>query len=62
MLKRNFLSEDIATLASGFHLMPVCHSSDVVAATYEWALSNKKIQVELIERYFNYIREKNATT
>lgn len=64
ILKRNFLAEDVNTLTKGFYAMPIIHASDIVASVYEWALSDEKIQRELIDRYFEHLRENrlNATT
>ena len=57
-LKRNFLCEDILELAGGFYQMPLLHGSDVIASVYRWALSDKNIQRELIEKYFKYLKKK----
>lgn len=58
MLRTNFLADDIHTLATGFYRMELQHSHEIVSATYEWALSNPKIQRELISRYQAQLKDR----
>jgi hypothetical protein len=55
-LRLNFLAEDVNILTEGFHSMPILHCSNVVASAYSWALKDKKVQKELIERYFKSLK------
>ena len=57
-LREKFLASDVNQLAIGFHKMPVMHVPEVVASVYEWALTTPEIQRELIDRYFEYIKQK----
>lgn len=57
-LREKFFAEDVSELAIGFHTMPLCHVPEVIASVYQWALSDEKIQRELIERYFEHIKNK----
>lgn len=52
-MKEKFLAADLIDLAGGIHKMPMCHAPGVVASVYEWALSDKKIQMELISRFLD---------
>lgn len=61
MLKMLFWSEGVHDLANGFHQMALHHAPEVVASVYEWALSDTEIQKELIDRYFEYVKQKNRT-
>jgi len=56
MLRILFFAEDVHRIASGFNQMELLHSHEVVASVYEWALSDPKIQKELIDRWFDHIR------
>lgn len=56
MLRYHFFAEDIHSLATGFHMMELLHSHEVVASVYEWALSSPEIQRELIHRYQNQLK------
>lgn len=58
MLRNHFLAEDIHSLATGFHMMELLQSHEVVASVYEWALSSPEIQRELIDRYFLHLKTK----
>ena len=57
ILKESFLCDDIRCLAEGFHLMDLCHSSNVVASVISWAISDNDVQKELIERYFQSLKK-----
>lgn len=53
-----FFSFDIQTLAGGFNSFEVaCYDSHVLSDVYAWALSDRDIQIELAERYFNHLKE-----
>ena len=57
MIRRNFLADDIHTLAAGFHQLKLLHIPGVVAGAYELALSDETIQRDLIDRYFKMLEE-----
>lgn len=57
-MKEKFFYSDLIGLAGGIHKMPMCHAPDVIASVYEWALSDRKIQIELIRRFLNLTRKK----
>jgi len=50
-VREKFLSNEINDLALAIHDMPILALSDVVMSAYCWAIENKEIQKELIERY-----------
>ena len=61
-LREKFLAEDVSNLAIGFHVMPLLHLPEVVASVYQWALTDEGIQKELIEKYFEHLKQKENTT
>ena len=60
-LREKFFAEEVSELAIGFHTMPLCHVSEIIASVYQWAISDEKIQRELIERYFEHIKNKKES-
>ena len=42
-LREKFFAEGVSELAIGFHEMPLCHSPEVIASVYQWALLDEKI-------------------
>jgi len=58
-IRLHFLNSDIHSLADGLFKMKLCHLHEVVASVFEWVFTDKNIQIELIERYFEYLLNKN---
>ena len=50
---------EVTSLADGLFKMKLCHLHEVVASVFEWVFTDKNIQIELIERYFEYLLNKN---
>lgn len=58
-LREKFLAEDVSEIGIGFHTMPMLHTPEVIASVYQLALTDENIQRELIDRYFEHLKEKN---
>lgn len=58
-LREKFLAEEVSEIGIGFHMMPMLHLPEVMASVYQWALTDESIQRELIDRYFENIKEKS---
>ena len=61
-LREKFLAEEVSEIGVAFHTMPMLHLPEVVASVYQWALTDENIQRELIDRYFELLKEKNKKT
>ena len=62
MLRALFLVDGLYSIAIGFSNMKLCHTQEVVASMLNWVLSNKKIQSELIERFFENLKNVKSST
>lgn len=56
--RKKFFSGDLAKFAYAISNMPILHVEDVIVSVYCWALKDEKTQSELIEKYFNHLKEK----
>lgn len=59
-IREKFFASDVKELAIGFHKMPLLHAPEVVASVYKWALTSPEIQLELIDRFFKYLKNKKS--
>jgi len=57
-LREKFLAEEVSEIGIGFHMMPMLHTPEVIASVYQWAFTNENIQRELLDRYFESLKEK----
>jgi len=62
VLKLNFFSDDLSSLVDGFYKIQMVHSGKVVASMLKWVLLNKKIQKELMKRYFEDLKNGKSST
>lgn len=56
-LREIFLAEDVKEIALGFKQLPMLFLPEVVASIYKWALTDEKIQKELMDRFFEHIKK-----
>ncbi len=57
-LQDKFLSEDIQEITIGIHMLEPLHQPQVVASALGWALGEPEIQQYILDRYFEYLKQK----
>lgn len=50
-VKKKFLSVDAMEIAQAFHSLKMVHIPGVMSGTIKWVFSDKKIMLELVEKY-----------
>ena len=59
-LRRKFMSLDIHDIALGFHGLELATSSDSFSRAYSWAIGSPDMQVEIIQKYEDYLQQKRV--
>jgi hypothetical protein len=60
-LKRHFFAQEILQIGASIWCLQLQHTAGVVASTISWVLDNPEIQRELIDRYFQSLKDEKAT-
>ena len=58
IIRENFLSADITTIAGGFAGIKMMAHSEVLASIIAWALSNQEAMGVIYDKYFEYLHNK----
>lgn len=57
-LRYKFMSADINSLAKGFQNLSLVHAPEIVSSALQWALENRDMQAEIVNRYFEHLKAK----
>lgn len=57
-LREKFFADDLRVLALGFSNLSILRDSGVMASVYEWMLSSRELNKEMMDRYFNHLKER----